>query len=313
ILESKGIVIAKAQSGFFVTDDALYLNPNFRSSTKQVIPVNFLNENSSDLNTNITCYPDKNPFGTAIISSDLIPYRDIAKLVKKVMNEKKILTRTLSYTEPKGIRELRSSISRRYGMRGLSVHLDALIISNGCLDAVSLCLRAVTKPGDSIAVESPTYYGMLQLLKSLDLNIVEILTDNKQGLCLDDLEEKFKTRNIKACIFTANFQNPLGFFMSEKSKMKLVALGDKYQVPLIEDDIFGECHYGNKPTRPAKYYDNTGNVMLCSSFSKSVAPGFRLGWIVGGSFAEKITDLKKSTNLATSSIYLSICYASLFR
>ncbi len=294
LLESKGLVEARAQSGFFVSSEATEMQLTKRSgSTKNTGPILI---KAAESHSN-------HPFGTAIISPELIPLRDITKIVKDVMNDRESFTRSLTYSEPKGIIELRGSIVRRYGIQGMAIHLDDVIITNGCLDALSLCLRAVTKLGDRVAIESPSYFGLSLLLKNLGLQAVEVSTDPKQGLVLSELEKHFKTGQIKTCVFSANFQNPLGYSMSNESKQRIVALGEQYGIPLIEDDIFGECQYGTKPTRSAKYFDKTGNVMLCSSFSKSVAPGFRLGWVVGGRFSERISELKSSTNLATSSLY----------
>jgi len=294
LLESKGIVESRAQSGFYV------------SLAAKKIKIPYLKESSRNNNATFVTAPEKNknhPFGNAIISPDLIPLRDITKIIKSIMNNRTSFTRSLSYSEPKGILELRGSIIRRYGMKGIEIHINDVIITNGCLDALSLCLRAITKTGDIIAIESPSYHGLILLLKNLGLKAIEISTNPRQGLCLTELEKHFKTGKIKACVFTANFQNPLGFSMTSESKQKIVELGVQYKVALIEDDIFGECQYGTKPTYPAKYFDKTGNVMLCSSFSKSVAPGFRLGWVVGGQFSDRITEIKSSTNLATSSLY----------
>ncbi len=303
LLESKDIVESRSQSGFYVSNKVKSMNLESKHIAVQPIARDIQNSHLVQILIDSPENKINHSFGVAVISPELIPMRDITKIVSDVLHDKSLLARSLSYSEAHGEPELRGAIARRYSMRGLSIPLDEITITNGCLDALSLCLRVVTKPGDTVAVESPAYYGLLLLLESLGLHAAEIRTDQKQGLCLDELEKQFNKGHIKACLFSANYQNPLGFCMSNESKQKLVELGDQYQVPLIEDDIFSECSYTSSPPHPVKYFDKEGNVMLCSSFSKSVAPGLRLGWVAGGRYTEKITELKLSNNLATSSLY----------
>jgi hypothetical protein len=150
------------------------------------------------------------------------------------------------------------------------------------MEALNLCVRAVAKPGDTIALESPTYFGLLQILESMGVKALEIPTHPREGISLEALEFALDRSRIAAVIVMPNAQNPLGFTMSDENKKRLVKMLDKRSVPLIEDDVYGDLYYGDDRPLPAKAFDRTGNVMLCSSFTKTVAPGFRLGWVSPG-------------------------------
>jgi DNA-binding transcriptional MocR family regulator len=155
-------------------------------------------------------------------------------------------------------------------------------VTHGCMEALNLCVRAVAKPGDTIALESPTYFGLLQILESLQIKALEIPTHPREGISLEALEFALERSKIAAVIAMPNAQNPLGFTMSDENKKRLVKMLDKRGVPLIEDDVYGDLYYGDERPLPAKAFDRTGNVMLCCSFTKTVAPGFRLGWVSPG-------------------------------
>ena len=150
------------------------------------------------------------------------------------------------------------------------------------MEALNLCLRAVAKSGDIIAIESPAFYGTLQIIESLGMQALEIPTDPRDGIVLDALASAIKRHKIKACLFVTNFSNPLGSCMPDRSKKELVELLARREIPLIEDDIYGDIYFGPLRPKTAKAYDKAGLVMLCSSFSKTLAPGYRVGWAVPG-------------------------------
>src|SRR5262249_22266022 len=155
---------------------------------------------------------------------------------------------------------------------------------NGVTEALHLCLRAITKPGDTVAIESPTYFGILQTIEMLGLRACEIPTYPKEGVCLDELARRLAQERPKACLFMTNFSNPLGSCMPNLKKRQLVKFLATHDVPLIEDDIFGALAFG--PSRPivAKSFDRHGMVLLCGSLSKTLAPGYRIGWVAPGKF-----------------------------
>jgi DNA-binding transcriptional MocR family regulator len=160
----------------------------------------------------------------------------------------------------------------------------------------------VTRPGDTVAVESPTYFGVIQLIAQLDLKALEIPTHPRSGLDLDALERMLRSRRIAACLAVPNFNNPLGSLMPLKAKERLVQLLARREIPLIEDDLYGDLYFGTERPHVAKSFDTKGLVMLCGSFTKSLAPGYRVGWMMPGRFMEKAKALKFTSTGATATL-----------
>jgi DNA-binding transcriptional MocR family regulator len=197
-----------------------------------------------------------------------------------------------------GSDHLRQQIRRRYVGTGFAVAPEEIIVTNGALEALNLCLMAVTRPGDVVAVESPGFYAALQAIERLDLRAVEIPVDPVSGLDLDALQSALKQHPIRACWFMPNFQNPTGTSLSIEKKRALVEMLREKQIPLIEDDVYQELHFSRDRPLPAKAFDSEGLVMHCSSFSKTLAPGYRIGWATAGRFADKVRRLKLMTTLS---------------
>jgi DNA-binding transcriptional MocR family regulator len=174
------------------------------------------------------------------------------------------------------------------------------VITNGAMEALNLCLQAVTSPGDLVVVESPTFYAALQALERLKLRAVEVATDPRDGVDLAALAELLSRQRVAACWFMPSFQNPLGALMPVARKQALVALLDQHQVPLIEDDVYGELYAGERRPSPAKAFDASGGVLHCASFSKCLAPGYRVGWAAAGRHARSVQRLKMMSTLATA-------------
>jgi DNA-binding transcriptional MocR family regulator len=196
--------------------------------------------------------------------------------------------------------QLRRQIALRYMVAGVRLPLEELVITNGALEALNLCLQTVTQPGDLVAIEAPAFYATLQVLERLKLKAVEIPVHPREGIDLGVLAERLESLPIKACWFMSSLQNPIGASLSEAKKSELYALLQRHQVPLIEDDVYAELYYGAQPPRPVKSCDDGGLVMHCGSFSKSLAPGYRVGWVAGGRYAEQISRLKLMTTISPS-------------
>jgi DNA-binding transcriptional MocR family regulator len=210
--------------------------------------------------------------------------------------------RLRDYDMPPGNDALRLQIARRAVDAGIAAGPDDVVVTNGCQEALVLCLRAVAEAGDTIAIESPAFFGMLQAIESLGLKALEIPTDPKHGISLDALRLALEQWPIKAVLLTPNFSNPLGYRMADERKGELVALLEAAGVPLIEDDIYADLNYeGNRP-RAAKAWDNSGNVLLCSSLSKTLAPGLRIGWAMPGRFRDKVIHLKLVNSMASATL-----------
>jgi DNA-binding transcriptional MocR family regulator len=197
---------------------------------------------------------------------------------------------------------LREQIARHYAHVGLAVPAEELIITNGCMEALTLAMRVVTSPGDTIAVESPTYFGILQIAESLGVKVIEIPSNPRDGLHIEALRELLASkagRDVRACAVTANFSNPNGSCMPAARKRELVKLCAEFDIVLIEDDVYGDLQFDGPRPLPCKAFDRDGRVLLCSSFSKSLAPGARLGYIVPGRYRDTLRAAKHMISGAT--------------
>ncbi|WP_342052753.1 MULTISPECIES: aminotransferase-like domain-containing protein [unclassified Cupriavidus] len=182
----------------------------------------------------------------------------------------------------------------RHAMRArIRVAPEDIAITYGCTEALHLALRAVTSPGDAVAVESPTYYGLLQTLESLGLRAVEVPCSPQTGISLEALELAAQTHaDIKAVVVVPNLQNPLGCIMPDANKARLVAWCEGRGLALIEDDCFSGTVDDDVPLAAAKAWDTTGNVIYCASLNKVLAPGLRLGWMAAGKWQARVEMLK---------------------
>ena len=205
----------------------------------------------------------------------------------------------LYYCEPPGYLPLRHQISEHYRKRDLNISAQEICITSGCQNSLFLALMATCQPGDIVAIESPAFYGVLQLLQQLKLKVVELPTSYTIGLTADALEEATKKWDIKACVLTANFATPTGALIPTKEKRKIATLANQNNIVIIEDDIYGDLGFHSK-VDPLKNYDTNGNFILCSSFSKSLSRDLRIGWIVAGKYLKKIVHLKLVYQLSTS-------------
>jgi len=177
---------------------------------------------------------------------------------------------------------------------------DDIVVTSGCVEAMNLALQAVCRPGDTVAIGSPVYPTFLKSIQWMGLKVLEI-PSNSEGINLEVLDYAIRHNPVSACITIANFNNPLGSLMPDDRKRELVRLLANQEIPLIEDDVYGDLAYG--PSRPSstKSFDEMGLVLYCSSFSKTLAPGYRVGWIAPGRFKEKVAQLKAVFNIATAS------------
>ncbi|RQW82995.1 MAG: PLP-dependent aminotransferase family protein, partial [Geobacter sp.] len=185
---------------------------------------------------------------------------------------------------------------------GCSLAPDQFVITSGCLEAVTLSLRAVCRPGDTVAIETPIFYNLLQIIEMLDLKALEIPTHPRNGISLSALRYALEHTPIHACLVIPNFNNPFGSRMPEENKQELVMLLERHNIPLIENDVYGDLGFMSERPGIAKRYDRKGLVIHCSSFSKTLAPGYRVGWVVAGRFQESIEKLKAVSNIATATL-----------
>jgi len=206
----------------------------------------------------------------------------------------------VEYTELPGTQALREAATRRALHLGCHLRADDIVVTAGCIHAVSLCLRAVTQPGDIVALESPTHFGFLDLLESLNLRALEIPTHPKDGISLSALQLALDTQPIKAVLSVPTLSNPLGSVMRTNDKRQLVRMLAARQIPLIEDVVFNDLLAADERRKAAKAFDTEGWVMICGSFSKTLAPGVRLGWVEAGRWKEPVGRLKRVQGVSTN-------------
>ncbi len=244
--------------------------------------------------------PDFIQLGAAVPAPDFLPTRAIQRALAAAARAggRELAT----YQFPPGSPELRRQIARRMADAGCRLTPDEIIITSGCQDALILALRAVASPGDVVVIESPSFYGLLQAIDSLGMKALEIPTDPATGISLEALELALEKWPVRACVLTANFSNPLGCVMPVDKKRALVALLARLDIPLIEDDIYGELGFAGDRPPALRAFDETGGVIYCASFSKSLSPGLRLGWMAPGRWREQIEYLKYVTSLAAPTL-----------
>lgn len=298
LLEDKGLILSRPRSGYFVCSQSVQSIPS--TARKPGTVVSTVVDVSELVFTVLGSVrnPEIVPLGSAFPSPTLFPMQRLSRSLGKATREMDLSAMVAHL--PAGSLELRRQIAQRYSIAGTQVDFDELVITNGALEALNLCLQAVTEPGDYVAVEAPAFYASLQALERLNLKAVEIPVDPKGGADLQVLEEALARHPVKACWFMTSFQNPTGASMSDDNKRALVDLLTKHQVPLIEDDVYNELYFGREQPKPAKAFDSDGYVMHCSSFSKSLAPGYRIGWVAAGRFARQIERARMMTTLSAS-------------
>lgn len=299
LLEARGLIRARERSGYYVIAGAKSLPPEPEISSR---PVNHSTTvDVSQLVFDIleaTRTRDVVPFGSAFPSPLLFPLPRLARAMASSVQGMDPWS-TVDDLTP-GNATLRRQIALRYLADGLHVHPDEIVITNGALEALNLSLQAVARPGDSVVIESPTFYAALQALERIGLKAVEVPTHPREGIDLEALALALERHKPKACWLMTNFQNPLGSSMPDEKKRKLVELLALHDIPLIEDDVYGELYFGSKRPAPAKAFDHKGLVMHCSSFSKCLAPGYRIGWVAPGRYTRDVVRLKLTTTLSAS-------------
>jgi DNA-binding transcriptional MocR family regulator len=222
--------------------------------------------------------PNLIPLGTAIPDSRLLPIQALGRSLARVARSNS--AGAVASVAPSGVEALRREIARRALDAGSSVTADEVVVTCGCAEAIALCLRATTKPGDAVVVESPAYFGTLQAVDALGLRALEIPVDPTVGMSLEALADALQHTAVAVVVVTPNVHNPLGCIMPDERKQRLVDLVTDRGIPLIEDDTYGDLYFGERRPRSLRAFDRSRIVLSCGSFSKTIAPGFRVGWTI---------------------------------
>lgn len=294
LLEARGLLESRARSGFFVTGAAPA--PQISPETRLPEPLEVSQLVFQILEA--TRQRDCVPLGSAFPSPELFPLRQLGRHLAFVARELDPWSTVEDL--PPGSLMLRRQIAQRYRLGGAEVSPEEIVITAGGLEALNLALEVVTAPNDIVAIEAPSFYGCLQAIERAGRRAVEIPTTPEHGLDLEALERTLRDVAVKACWFMTTFHNPLGADMPASAKQRLVQILAAREVPLIEDNVYAELYFGRGRPRITKVWDQAGLILDCGSFAKSLAPGYRLGWIAAGRFAAAVRKTKITTSLATS-------------
>ncbi len=298
-LEDCCLIEARPQSGYYVSARLPEIPREPEIDETNIIPSQ---ASSCSLVVRImkdVLVPDKVQFGAAIPDPDLIPGDKLSRILASETRRLKI--ESTAYAMPPGHHRLRQQIAKWMTKAGCVLNPEKLVVTSGASEAVFLALRAICRPGDTVAISSPIYFNFVQMFEILGLRVIEIPNSPVEGLQIEHLRHALAHNNITCCIAISNFDNPMGNRLSDARKEELVSLLWEAKVPLIEDDINGDlAHDGERPT-VAKAWDRHDNVLLCSSFSKTLAPGYRVGWIAPGRFMDAVLHQKIVSNIATAS------------
>ncbi|MBM6549783.1 PLP-dependent aminotransferase family protein [Marinomonas ostreistagni] len=294
-LEAERLIYAVPKSGYFVSESRMHdSTPQKVTTPSMPAPVNVpaLFRDIMARSAAFDIFPSD---ASAPASAHLVTLnRMIAKAARTHPDKK-----AHYYDEPKGHQGLRQAVAELYRQRETTLSSEDLCITAGCQHALFLALMATCQPGDTVAIESPAFYGALQQLEQLGLRVIEIACDPDTGLDIDELEQKIAQWPIKACLVTPNFHTPTGAQMPAAAMQRLVALAETQDFYIIEDDIYGELGFQKAPCPPLKSLCQQGRVILCGSFSKCLSRDLRIGWIAGGKLQGKIEQLKLITQLAS--------------
>ena len=296
-LEASGLIEARPRSGYYVraTQKQPLLPATSRpktGSTRLAVSDLVFQTLEASRNRNVI------PLGSAFPSPLQFPWPKLARYLGSSARQLDPWSTVESL--PPGSIELRRQIAKRYLRLGMSIGIEQIVITAGALEALNLALQCVTRPGDTIAIESPTFYGCLQAAERLGLHVVEIAMHPIEGLDIEALKTAIAKHPIRACWFMTTLQHPTGATLSQSRKAELVRLLDSNGIPLIEDDAYAELQFATRMEPPAKAFDKSGGVLHCGSFSKCLAPGYRLGWVAAGRFSDEVSRSKIEASIAVS-------------
>ena len=298
LLEDRGFVEPRSRSGYYVRARRLSPERLPRQIEVEGDPVEVGCAEITEKIMDASATPGIVPFGAAVPADEILPSARLALLYSSVVRSAGAVAH--QYSMPPGLQGLRVELAKRLLGSGITVSPDEIIATSGAIDAVLLAVKSVCEAGDVVAVESPTYFGILSMVRELGLKVVEIPVFADRGVCTRALEEAFTTHPVKACILQPNYHNPVGSVMPDVEKKRAVALAKRHGVTLIEDDLYGDLHFSEKRPLSLKAFDPGDTVIHCGSYSKSLAPGLRVGWIVPGKRHHRIKSLKYATSLANA-------------
>ena len=291
-LERQRRVESRPQSGFYVrnmaANDIVLPTPSYDGDPIPLNCRNLMERIYNGINN-----PELVPLGIANPTMAKPAAKALHRAMKRVMARAE--ERSLSYSATLGEPALRRQIAYHYlDSTGVQVDPEHIGITNGGQEALLLALKSVANPGDVVAIETPTYHGVLELIDSLGMLAIEVETCPEEGVTLSELERTLQQHDVRVCMFSTTLSNPLGVTMPDKDRRRLVRLMEKYDTVLIEDDVYGDLRFDGQRPLPAQFLGSKAKIITCGSFSKTVAPGYRIGWVVTDEYIEQISHLKRA-------------------
>ncbi|MEM6255711.1 MAG: PLP-dependent aminotransferase family protein [Cyanobacteria bacterium P01_D01_bin.156] len=290
LLEDRGFIVARPQSGYYVKTTALTALPDEPAQSTPPAQVRPVDISLMLRLLRMDFSPGAINLGTAVPGVEHFPLNTLNRLMGQVMRADPMAVH--SYNTVPGCESLRREVAKRMLNAGCSVTPDQIVATAGTTEAYYLALRTVTQPGDTVVIESPAYYAVLEAMNSLGLNALELPTHPQDGISLSALHSALEKQSVAAGILVSNFSNPIGSCMSDRKKKALVELLNQYDIPLIEDDIYGELNFEGTRPKAIKAFDTEGRVIYCSSVSKTLSPGLRVGWCIPGRYQQQVEHMK---------------------
>ncbi len=296
-LERQEVIEARPKSGYFLRASAIEsMQPKRVSLAKK--PLLVKRQTLIEEVFDAIHRPGVVPLGVANPAAAHPSDKALARIMRQVLA--RAGARAVAYGPMDGYLPLKRHLALRCLDQGLQVNPDEVLITNGAQEAIAIALQCVAKPGDVIAVESPTYFGVLELIESLGMMALEIPLCPDDGIWFDDLDNALKNHPVKACIFSSSISNPLGSYMPDEKRQRLVHMLEAKNIPLIEDDVYGDLYFTEKRGTQAQTYSRKGLVLSCASFSKTAAPGYRVGWLMAGRYGAQARRLKRALSCSSS-------------
>ncbi len=299
-LERNGYIQSKVGSGHYVRSrpQIEFQEPN--APSVEAVIRKYTND---DLVLNIheqSNIPGLISLGAGVPSEDILPTKKLNRIQTSILRHSE--SAGILYEFPPGYYKLRLEIAKRMAQWNVSITPDDIIITSGAVEAITLALKAICKPGDTIITESPTYYILLQQIQNLGMKILEVPTNPRDGIEINALKKVLSKHNISACVLYPTINNPSGSVMSDGKKETVYDLLSSKDIPIIEGDVWGELYFNKPRPKPIKSFDKKGLVLYFSSFSKTGLPGYRIGWITPGKYFKSIKGLKYMYSMSTSTL-----------
>jgi len=298
-LEREGLIEARPRSGFYVRAAAPAVAPAHVAmrSTRTPQPL----RNPALLGVlDVFARTDLLPLHATTPSPALLPGSALAAATARALRRHP--DSVSRYAQAQGLLELRQRIARRYTQCGVDVDPGEVVITAGAMEAITVSLRAVTRPGDTVLVETPTYYGLLQAVAGLGLQVLEVPNHAAHGIDVARLRELLGRHTVRAALLVPNFNNPTGSVTRDEDKRALLDACAAHDVVVIEDDLYSDTAYSGERASPLRRFDERGRVITCSSFSKTLAPGLRVGWAIAGRWTAEVLRAKCFSSIATATL-----------